>query len=395
MTTVVELADLCRFTSGGTPSKARPEYWGGTTPWVSSADITESSDTPEVSRFVTDAGIANSATKPVPAGTVLLVTRVGVGKVAIADRQMAFSQDIVGLHPDTSRVETRYLWHFLRAAGPHLAEKARGATIQGIKRADFDNLPVPVLPLPEQRRTAALLDKADALIAKRQDAIALIDELEHSVFLEMFARNDGWDSERGEVTLEAVLDPEKGAIRTGPFGSQLLHSEFTDSGVAVLGIDNAVQNRFAWGQPRFISEQKYQQLARYRVKPGDVLITIMGTCGRAAIVPPDIPTAINTKHLCCITLDRQWCLPEYLHAYFLRHPVAQEYLRGRAKGAIMSGLNMSIIREMPLRAPPISMQREYAYRVGALHASKQRLAASLDVLHEGKSTLTNHVFGDV
>jgi type I restriction enzyme S subunit len=108
-------------------------------------------------------------------------------------------------------------------------------------------------------------------------------------------------------SIESLAKDERGSIRSGPFGSALLHSEFVDEGIAVLGIDNAVKNNFQCAERRFITREKYEELRRYRVCPKDVIIAIMGTTGRSAVVPDDIREAITTVSITC---DLHKVLPE-------------------------------------------------------------------------------------
>lgn len=311
---------------------------------------------------------------------IILGIRASIGDKVLSDGVYCLGRGVAGLRP-REELDKRYLWHWLTSSRWVLGSKAKGATFKQVNRDDIGSLIIPILPLPEQQRIAAILDQADALRTKRRAASDHLDTLKKSIFLEMFASDvsETWDL----TTIEAVAATSPGSLRTGPFGSQLLHSEFVDSGVAVLGIDNAVQNDFRWAKPRYISPEKYKVLTRYTVHPGDVLITIMGTCGRCAIVPDDIPLAINTKHLCCITLDRTICQPTFLHSYFLHHPLAKQYLQRTAKGAVMDGLNMGIIRHLPLRLPPGSLQEEFGRRISALQSMEvadRQSASSLDDL---------------
>jgi hypothetical protein len=206
---------------------------------------------------------------------------------------------------------------------------------------------------------AALLDEASQGIAKASENakrnLANVSELFERGVVKYLTASKVLETARvSDLALQ-----ERGSIRTGPFGSQLLHSEFVDDGlVAVLGIDNVVDNEFKWRRRRYVGKEKYEKLKRYTVKSGDVLISIMATCGRCAVVPDNVGLAINSKHLCCITLDKEKCLPNFLHAYFLFHPKARAYLAAHSKGSVMDGLNMGIIQDMSVELPSVNDQRE-------------------------------------
>ena len=182
-------------------------------------------------------------------------------------------------------------------------------------------------------------------------------------------------------------------MRTGPFGSALHHDEFVDKGVFVLGIDNAVENRFSYNRMRYITEEKYQQLKRYTVKPGDVIITIMGTVGRSAVIPDDMPKAINTKHLACLTIDREQALPDFICCAFQIHPGIREQLTGQAKGAIMDGLNLTIIKKLQFNLPPLSLQNEFVVFYKRVGRIKCRIDNSFDKLETLKKALMQQYFG--
>ena len=302
--------------------------------------------------------------------------RPNLGKIARPTFDGICSTDILPVAPGP-RLDRDFLAHYLSQDGmvDYAAARAAGANLPRLSPHELAKFPVPLPPLDEQRRIAAILDHADSLRQRNERARNLSGSLNESIYLSMFAATTA------SATVEEVASPRRGSIRTGPFGSQLKREELIDEGVAVLGLDNVVSNEFGWGRPRFISEEKYATLARYTVLPGDVLISIMGTVGRSVVVPDGIRRSINTKHICAISTESSKMLPEHLRASFLWHPEAREHLRRQTKGSIMNGLNMGIIKSLPLPQPDLETQEKFVRLCSsAARLTKTSASAGFDTL---------------
>jgi len=363
MTDFVPLGEVACIDSGITFPNALQGSATGDVPFAKVGDISiaVADGTGVIStarNFISTETVQRLRAEPFPEGSIVFAKigeAIRLNNRAITTRPMLFDNNVMGITPDTTRVDTLYLFYFLQTIDFY--SFANTTAVPSIRKSDLAEIEVPLPDLTSQRAIVSRLRRANDLRRTRRHALQLCDEFLPAAFLEMFgeASSDWPTTTIGELAID-----RKGAIRTGPFGSQLLHSEFTTSGVAVLGIDNAVENRFTWDERRFISQEKYEELKRYTVFPGDVIITIMGTCGRCAIVPSDVPLAINTKHLCCISLDHSIAMPEFVQATFLYSPSIRRQLGASQKGAIMDGLNMEIIKGLKLSLPPMKSQSEFA-----------------------------------
>jgi type I restriction enzyme, S subunit len=294
---------------------------------------------------------------------------------------------------DTSKFYAPFIGMFLQSNFSYLRKTATGATIPHINRDALERIPIPVFAYDDQIRIATLLSKVENLISRRRQQIKQLDELLKSVFLEMFGPANQLLETWPLVEIKELAAKHKGAMRTGPFGSNLLHSEFSSTGdVAVMGIDNAVHNRFTWGDQRFITKKKYKKLGNYKIFPGDVIITIMGTIGCSAVIPDDIPLAINTKHLAAITLDRKLANPLFLSYSIHSNPYILKQFKNKNRGAIMSGLNLTIIKETKIRRPPIQLQNHFASVHNQIDGLKSRYQKSLTELNNFYGVLSQKAF---
>jgi type I restriction enzyme S subunit len=161
----------------------------------------------------------------------------------------------------------------------------------------------------------------------------------------------------GELALN-----DSGAFKIGPFGSSLKKTELVESGIPVAGIENVLPNKFVKGFRRFITPQKFDELSDYEILPNDVLVTTMGTIGRAASAPLDVGRAIFDSHLFRMRVDTSRVYPPYL-CYALNSDLVASQLARMARGSIMEGLNTTILRECSIPLPKMYEQRRIAGRL--------------------------------
>lgn len=240
-----------------------------------------------------------------------------------------------------------YLLEFIYDQG--LTEPLQKATT-GIRNLDFKtylDLPVSTPPPDEQRRITKVLRSVDDAIAATETLLKGVKTTKQGAMETVLS--GAFD----EVRLESLLADTRYPMRSGPFGSALLKAELQSEGIPFLGIDNVHVERFVPVYRRFVSDDKYRELARYTVYPGDVMITIMGTVGRCCVVPHGVGTAISSKHVWTLTLDQTRYSPALLAWQVNHSPAVLAQMQGSAQGGIMSAISSGTLRDLlvPLPSP--------------------------------------------
>ncbi len=158
------------------------------------------------------------------------------------------------------------------------------------------------------------------------------------------------------ATIEQLASDQPRSIQSGPFGSNLLHSEFQKEGKLVVGIDNVQDGYFSKGSQNRISNAKFKELEKYAARPGDVLITVMATVGRTCVIPENIEPAIITKHIYRIAPNRRIVIPDFLHLAIWGGAFVREQIFGQVIGQTRPGLNGTIIRRLVIPIPTLQEQ---------------------------------------
>lgn len=276
----------------------------------------------------------------------LIIGKGGNPNWRFANGMFSMSTDCCLLTAKQESVDIEYVYYYLCAFPTIMQRLYKGVGIKHISLADIKNIEIEYPPIEVQRTIVSVLSFLDTVIKKRQiNVVKNIPELLKSYYSQL-VDNNVWDKVRiSDIATE---------IKSGPFGTQLHVSQFSDKGdIYVYGIDDLTKKA---PKTRYLSIVELDKYKRYLVHGDDVLISIMGTVGRTKVVPKDIGLAINTKHLVDITLNQDLCKPYFL-AYTLENDrKVRRQIESSKHGAVMSAINMSDVKNLMITLPSIKVQ---------------------------------------
>ncbi|MFP4533484.1 MAG: restriction endonuclease subunit S [Desulfobacterales bacterium] len=191
------LGDVCHVIGGGTPSKKKAAFYDGEIPWATVRDMKEGILS-HTEFCISKEAVQHSSTNIIPAGNVVIATRVGLGKVCLLNQDTAINQDLRGIIPNESIIDVRYLFRWFQSVSDVIQAEGTGATVKGVKLPFIKSLKVPVPPLDEQKRIAAILDEAFAgiekAVANTEKNLANARELFESYLSSLFLKHsEKWD----------------------------------------------------------------------------------------------------------------------------------------------------------------------------------------------------------
>ena len=370
---LVELQECCRIINGSTPSRNKKEYWDGDILWFTPKDLSglKSKYIEESPECITLDGYNSCSTTMIPSGSLLFTSRAPIGHLAINKKEACTNQGFKTLVPN-EEVDVEYLYYVLKKNVPQLQDLGNGATFKELSKATISKFKIPLPPLEEQKKIAAILDAADDYRQKTKALIDKYDQLTQSLFLDMFGdpvtNPKGWD-----ITTIGAMFKVKGGKRL-PKGS-VYSDEKTDH--PYLRVTDFQRNGIKSSDLRYISKEIHSKISRYILKSEEVYISIAGTIGLAGFIPEKLNGANLTENAAKFcALPGTHVLKEYL-SYYLNSSFTQANIKSKTMAVGVPKLAIFRIEELPYINAPIHMQQRFVERINQIEKQKQQAEASL------------------
>ena len=388
-----KIGDIFKISSGGTPSRSKPEYFeNGNIPWVKTGDLKGIYvNFPE--EKITELALANSSAKIFPKNTVLLAMYgATIGACSILPFEASTNQACAAFLP-ADNCNIHYLYYFLTSIKQDLINLGVGGGQPNISAGIIKEIQIPLPPLEQQKKIAAILDTADAYRQKTKALIAKYDELTQSLFLDMFG--DPVKNEKGwEVNNLKNMSIKIHSGNTPKGGSEV----YVEQGITFFRSQNVWKNRIVYEDIAFIDQATHDKMLKSSLKNRDILITKTGrintensSLGRAAMYMGEDDKANVNGHVYFIRLKKG-----VLNEFVLHILTTKEY-RGHIRSVCVGGidkrqLNKDHIENFPIISPPIESQIKFTGQLAIIETQKAKAKASLEKAEELFNSLLQKAF---
>lgn len=289
------------------------------------------------------------------------------------------------IRANRAALEPGYVFHWVKSPAFVLSmvAQATGASYPAVSDRIVLDSEIPLPPLSEQRRIVAILDKADALRTKRREALAQLDRLAQSMFVEMFGDPKsnplGWPTAKLEDVATKITDGEH------------LTPERKEHGIKLLSARNIQDGYLAFGDVDYVDEAEYQRISkRCKPEPGDVLISCSGSIGRVAPVETKEPLAL-VRSAALVKPNYDKVTTRFLEMW-LRTPFMNREMLKSAKSSSQANLFQGPIRGLPILLPPRGLQLTFDRQIAALRHVRDAQRSSALRLKSLFASLQNHAF---
>jgi len=373
---ITRLDQCARIIGGSTPKTSVKEYWNGDICWTTPKDLSDLV-TPyleETPRRITKVGLDSCGAEILPEGSVLFSSRAPIGHVAINIVPMATNQGFKSFVPSPEKLDAKFLYYWLRKNRDYFNSIGNGATFKEVSKAVVSQVEILLPPIAEQKRIAAILDKAEELRGLRRKALEELDAIVQSIFLEMFG-DPVTNSKKWKTGLLRTICDE---INDCPHSTPV----WTENGVICLRTSNLTRGSWNWNDTRFVSVETYHERSkRGYIKAGDIILSREGTVGVAAIATSEMKICMGQRLVqvrpLASVLTSEFTLQHLLYV------LAPARISMLMVGSTSQHLNVKELKDLKIPLPPFSLQREFARRVQTIERLKtihRESLAQLDAL---------------
>ena len=359
------LAEVCTIVGGGTPRRSNKAYFNGNIPWATPTDVTtlDSLFIKRTKEAITEAGLKESSARLVPAGTVLMTSRATIGYTAVATQPMATNQGFANLVCGEF-ILPEYLAYWLRNQREFLIQLAGGTTFKELSKSTLKKVVLPLPPFDEQRRIASILNRAAKIERLQKQAQERLREFIPALFIKMFgdpATNPmGWD-----------MHPLGKFCTLTQYGTST-KANGRSEGVPVLRMGNVTYHGDLDCTNLKCVVLTQSEVEKYALRVGDILFNRTNSkelVGKTGIWDGRFK-AVAASYFIRLRLDETCISPIYLWA-FMNSAAIKHRLFAVARGAIgQANINAKEVKSLPLPAPPLSLQRQYADIVEVARAAQ-------------------------